>query len=327
MLGAARIAANAIVEPARTTGARLVAVAARDRGRAEAFAREHGVERVHATYADLLADPEVEAVYDPLANGLHGPWNLAAIAAGKHVLSEKPFASDAEEAALVRDAGRAAGVAVADGLHYAHHPLTARLHELLDSGELGELQRVETTMVIPPPPPGDPRWSLDLAGGALMDLGVYALHAQRALAPWAGGAPTVTAARGAERAGAPGVDERADVELAFPSGATGLARSHMAGDRVEFSCRVVGTRGEVAAPNFVSPHQDDRLVVRTEAGGERVEHAGTRTSYSYQLDAFTALVRGGTPMSTDADDAVATMGLVDACYRAMGLPLRPRTVL
>jgi predicted dehydrogenase len=93
VLGAARIAPDSIVTPAALTGARLVAIASRDRDRAEAFASAHGVERVLDSYADVVADPDVEAVYNPLANGLHAPWNLAAIAAGKHVLSEKPFAS------------------------------------------------------------------------------------------------------------------------------------------------------------------------------------------------------------------------------------------
>src|SRR5215207_1053797 len=109
VLGAARIAELAIVKPARATGTRLVAIAARDRARAAAYAAEHGVERALASYADVLADPEVEVVYNPLPNVLHGPWNLAAIAAGKHVLSEKPFASTAGEAAEVRAAAQAAG--------------------------------------------------------------------------------------------------------------------------------------------------------------------------------------------------------------------------
>ena len=95
ILGAARIAALALVDPAHATGDRLVAVAARDRGRAEAFAASHGGERVVDTYADVVADPEVEVVYNPLANGLHGPCNVAAIAAGKQVLTEKPSASNA----------------------------------------------------------------------------------------------------------------------------------------------------------------------------------------------------------------------------------------
>lgn len=326
VLGAARITERALVDPARAAGHRLVAVAARDRSRAEAFAGRHGVERVAGSYADLLADPEVEVVYNPLANGLHGPWNLAALAAGKHVLTEKPSASNAEEAAEVREAAAKSGTVFMEGFHYLFHPVTRRLHELLDSGELGDLRRVETLVAIPAPEDGDPRWSLSLAGGAVMDLGCYSLHAQRMLARWAGGAPSLVSARGGERAGAPGVDEWLDAELAFPGGATGSARCHMAYDGLEMSCRIIGTKGEASAPNFVLPHLDDRVVVRT-ADGERTEHLGTRSSYAYQLEAFAARVREGTPVPLDADDAVATMTLVDACYRAAGLPPRPRSVV
>ena len=135
VLGAARIAAAAIAAPARLTGTRLVAVAARDRARAEAFAAEHGVERVLDSYADVVADPQVEAVYNPLANGLHGPWNLAAIDAGKHVLAEKPSASDAVEAREVRDAAARAGVLVMEAFHYLYHPVARRLLDVVASGE------------------------------------------------------------------------------------------------------------------------------------------------------------------------------------------------
>jgi predicted dehydrogenase len=323
VLGAARIAENGIVIPAHLTGTRLVAVAARDRGRAEAFAAAHGVERVLDSYAQVVADPDVEAIYNPLPNGLHGPWNLAAIAAGKHVLSEKPFASNAEEAAEVRDAGRRAGVVVVEGFHYLHHPVTRRLHELVASGELGEVRRVEVTMINPAPAPEDPRWSLQLAGGALMDLGCYSLHANRVLAPWAGGEPSLVAARGGQRAGLPGIDEWVDAELVFPSGATGLARCHMAGEKQQLTYRVAGSRGEATIANFILPNIDDRLFVKTEAGAH-VEHLGTRSSYTYQLEAFRAYVREGIRMSTDSDDAVVTMRLVDQCYRAIGLEPRPR---
>ena len=114
----------------------------------------------------MVADPEVEVVYNPLANGLHGPWNLAAIAAGKHVLTEKPSASNATEAREARDAATAAGVTFLEGFHYLYHPVTRRLHELLATGELGQLRHVEVDMVIPAPADDDPRWSLELAGGA-----------------------------------------------------------------------------------------------------------------------------------------------------------------
>ena len=324
VLGAARITERALIDPVRTTGHRLVAVAARERSRAEAFAAEHGVERVADSYAALLADPEVEVVYNPLANGLHGPWNLAALAAGKHVLSEKPSASNAEEAAEVREAAAKAGTVFMEAFHYLFHPVTRRLHELLAGGELGELQRVETTVAIQAPADTDPRWSLPLAGGAVMDLGCYSLHALRMLAPWAGGAPRLVSARGGERAGAPGVDEWLDADLAFPNGATGSARCHMAYDRLEMSCRIIGSRGEALAPNFVLPQMDDRIVVRT-ADGERTERLGTRSSYTYQLEAFAARVRKGTPLPLDADDALATMTLIDESYRAAGFEPRPRT--
>ncbi len=219
ILGAARIAELSIVKPATATGNRLVAVAARDPQRAAAFARQHGVERVHQTYEDLLADPEVEAVYNPLANSLHGPWNLRAIEAGKHVLSEKPFASNAAEAREVAAAAQGAGVTVLEALHYPFHPLFQRTCELIATGAIGEVQHVETLLRMPAPPDADPRWSLALAGGATMDLGCYALHCARQLGTrFLGGEPSVVSGSGRERAGRPGVDEALAVELVYPSG-------------------------------------------------------------------------------------------------------------
>lgn len=322
ILGAARIADLAIVQPAQITGHRLVAIAARERRRAEDFARRHGVERALDSYADVIADTEVEAIYNPLANSLHGPWNLAAIRAGKHVLSEKPFASNADEARVVRDAAAAAGVTVMEGFHYLYHPVMRRILELLDSGELGELRAVEIDLFMPAPADNDPRWSYELAGGALMDLGCYILHAHRALAPWAGGSPRVVAARGGERDGHRGVDEWLFADLEFPGGATGRARCNMAAEERRYDCRIVGAKGEVTAANFVEPHRDDRITVTTPTG-TRIEELGRRSSYTYQLEAFAAHLRDGTPLSTDADDAVANMQLVDDCYRAAGFTPRP----
>jgi predicted dehydrogenase len=324
LLGAARIGERAIVVPSRATGHRLVAIAARDPHRAANYASKHGVERVHESYADVLADDTVEVVYNPLANGLHGPWNLMAIRAGKHVLTEKPFASNADEAREVRDAAAGAGVVVMEGFHYLYHPVTQRLHELLDSGTLGELRAVEVDMMMPAPDAGDPRWSYELAGGALMDLSCYSLHAHRALAPWAGGVPKLVDARGGTRAGLSEVDEWLDVELEFPNAATGRARCHMAADEWRFTCRIVGTHGEATAANFVQPHLDDRITVTTGTGAH-VEHLGRRSSYTYQLEAFAAHVRNGTPLKNTVDDAVETMQLIDDCYRAAGFKPRPRT--
>jgi predicted dehydrogenase len=240
------------------------------------------------------------------------------------VLSEKPFAANADEAIEVRDAAHGTGLVVADGFHYSYHPVWLKLHTLLASGELGDLVRAETTVRMPAPRADDPRWSLALAGGALMDLGCYGLHALRHLARWGGGEPSLVAARAAERAGAPGVDEWLDADLVFPGGATGSVRCHMAAERADMTCRIVGSRGEATAMDFVQPHLDDRVVVQTDEG-RRVEHLGTRSSYIFQLEAFVAAIRDGAAMPTGVDDAVATMRLIDQCYPAAGLSPRPRT--
>lgn len=139
-------------------------------------------------------------------------------------------------------------------------------------------------------------------------------------------APRLVAARGGEKARAAGVDEWLDADLEFPGGATGSARCHMAHHTWQMSCRLVGSRGEATAVNFVQPHLDDRVVVRT-AVGERTEELGRRSSYTYQLEAFAAHLRRGTPLTLDAADALTTMRLIDDCYRAAGFPVRPRTVL
>lgn len=324
ILGAARIAGLAIVAPAKELGHRLVAVAAREEERAAAFAAEHGVARVAGSYADLLADPEVEVVYNGLVNGLHGPWNLAAIEAGKHVLTEKPFSSNAAEAREVRDAAAAAGVVVMEAFHYLYHPVMLRLDELMASGELGEIHTVDVTVAIVDPGPDDPRWSLPLAGGALMDIGCYGLHVLRHLAPWLGAAPRLVSAEGVERAGRPGLDERIEARFAYPGGATGRLRCWMAAPGMEFSCRVQGSRGEAKVENFVRPDLDDRITVRS-SSGERVEHLGRRPSYSFQLEAMAAHLRDGSPLRNDLNDAVANMELIDECYRAAGFTERPRT--
>ena len=321
VLGAARITELSLVGPAHATGHRLVAVAARERARAEAFAAAHGVERVVDSYAALVADPEVEVVYNPLANALHGPWNLAAVRAGRHVLTEKPSASDAAQAREVRDAAAAAGVSVMEGFHYPYHPLHGRLLELVTSGELGELRVVEVSMVMPPPDDDDPRWRLDLAGGALMDVGCYGLHALRMLGSVLGGAPRVVAARAGERE--PGVDASLDADLELPGGVRATLRCGMNGRAYDFSYRLVGSRGQAFAPDFPRPHLDDRIVV-SGPDGERVEELGRRSSYTYQLEALAAHLRTGDPLLTDADDAVANMELIDATYRAAGLSPRPR---
>jgi predicted dehydrogenase len=343
ILGAARIAPLSIVSPAVATGTRLVAVAARDRSRAMAFAAEHGVERVLDGYEDVLADPEVEAVYNPLPNALHGPWNARAAAAGRHVLAEKPSAANAAEARSVAAAVRDAGVVFMEAFHFPYHPLFRRALELVEDGAIGDVVHVDVPLLMPDPGEDDPRWRLDLAGGSTMDLGCYSLACLSLIGQrTCGGAPSITSARAVERRGQPGVDSSLFLTGEFPSGATASGGSDMDADDWSFTLVVTGSEGEIVVPKFPLPHEDDRLILRPtpsaprsrtradeaddlcqERDGDVVEHLGTRSSYTHQLEAFAAAVRNGAPVVTDATFAIANAELVDASYTAAGLPLRP----
>ncbi|GAA1479999.1 Gfo/Idh/MocA family oxidoreductase [Gordonia sinesedis] len=321
VLGASRIAESAIVGPAAELGHRLVVVAARDRDRAVAFAEKFGVERVADGYADVIADPEVDVIYNPLANALHAPWNLAAIRAGKPVLTEKPFARNAAEAIEVADAARAAGVLVLEGFHYLFHPLMTRTFALLDAGAIGLLRHVEVVMAMPEPAASDPRWFYDLAGGSLMDLGCYGLHVFRMLSRYGGGAPVVTGASAIVRGDDGRIDESSLVEVAYPGGATGRNTNSMVADGFTFSCRITGEHGALFLHDFLSPLRDNRLSITVD-GHTTVEELPARSTYSYQLDAFAGAVLDGADLPIGLDDAVDTMRYVDDAYTAAGLPPR-----
>ena len=150
--------------------------------RAEAYAREHGIPRAHGCYEELLADPEVEAVYVSLPNGMHVEWTLRALDAGKHVLCEKPLTPRAEEAERCFDAAERAGVVLSEAFMWRHHPQTRRLEDLLASGAIGEVRLLRASFSFPLDRAGDPLVDPELEGGALMDVGCYCVSGIRLLA-------------------------------------------------------------------------------------------------------------------------------------------------
>jgi predicted dehydrogenase len=318
VLGAARIAPNALIKPAREREDVVVAaVAARDLGRARAYAAKHGIPTVHDSYEALLADPTLDAVYNPLPNGLHGRWTIAALAAGKHVLCEKPFTANADEAKVVADAAAKSGLVVMEAFHYRYHPVALRMLEIVTSGQLGALRHVEASVCFPLPRFHDIRYRLDLAGGAMMDAGCYAVHMVRLLG---GGEPDVVSAK-AELHGAD-VDRAMRAELRFAAGHTGrITCSLWSTDLLRISARAVGERGELKVRNPLAPQVGHRISVRTN-DGRRTEHLARRPTYAYQLDAFVGAVRDGEPVLTDPADAIRNLTVIDAVYRAAGLLVR-----
>jgi predicted dehydrogenase len=218
-----------------------------------------------------------------------------------------------------------------EAFHYLYHPLMLRVEELLDEGTIGRLVHADIDMVMPPPAPTDPRWSASLAGGSLMDVGCYGLHLARYLGRWGGGPPQVVRATARQSRPHPGVDAALTAHLTYRNGSTARVRSGMRHRSVRFAFRLRGTGGSLAAPSFVLPMNDDRIIVSNGSGRflrpakQRVERLGTTPTYHYQLAAFADAVSTGAGLRNDLDDAVAQMELIDEAYRAAGMSPRLAT--
>lgn len=319
-LGAARITPAALVRPARQlSDVELVAVAARDRSRAESFASKHGIPRVHDGYDALIADPDIDAIYNPLPNGLHAEWTERALTAGKHVLCEKPFTSNAAEAERVAAVAAPTGLVVMEAFHYRYHPVAERMRTISQSGELGPLRRIDTSMCIPLPMPKDIRYSYELGGGAGMDVGCYATHMNRLVA---GTEPRVI--RAEARLAKPDVDRWLRAELRYSDGLSGsMTCALWSSTLLSVRVKVTGDRGTLSVFNPTGPQFGYRMTLRVDGAKRRVRVDGAKKpTYSYQLEAFRDAVLHGQPVQTPPADSIANMRVVDAIYEAAGLPAR-----
>jgi predicted dehydrogenase len=319
ILGAAQIAPPALVDPARKVdGVVVAAVAARDPSRAQAFAEKHGIPRVAASYEALVADPGVDAVYVALPNSHHHAWTIRALRAGKHVLCEKPFASNAAEAEEMAAVARETGRILVEAFHWRYHPLAARLLEILRGGELGRIAHWSARFTVPLLRRGDDiRFHYELAGGALMDLGCYPVSALRHLS-----GAEFEVLRATAKVGPPKIDAAVQAELRFPDGATGeLACSMEADTSFAADLEVRGARGVLRVRNYLAPQLGSKVTLE-DASGTREEEPTREPTYLFQLRAFAAAVAGGARLPTGADDAIRNMRAIDAIYQKAGLPLR-----
>jgi predicted dehydrogenase len=336
VLGAARIAGSALLEPARLLpSVAVTAVATRDPGRAQAFALQHGIPASYGSYEELLAAPDVDAVYVPLPNSLHAAWTLQAIDAGKHVLCEKPFASNAAQALTVAAAAQRSGLVVMEAMHYRYHPLVRRMAALLADGAIGVPSHAQAWTCWPVEDPGDIRYDYGLGGGALMDAGCYAIDCLRLVGSAAGAGDASVPAALADPMPDRVTDRATAARVAFASGLTGWFESAFTRDG-EFlaDVHVIGSEGTLWLRNFVRAHEGRLIVTRggsvvsdergadlPDAGTGRVNPAAD-TTFAWQLRAFGAAALDGQPFPTTAASAVTTMRLIDDAYHAAGLPIR-----
>jgi len=318
ILGAARIAPRALIEPAMTCRrVNVVSVASRDPARTRAFAARYGLSRAEPNYEALVTSRDVDAVYVALPNSVHAQWSVRALEMGKHVLCEKPLASNSVEAEeLVRFASER-GRVLMEAFHYRYHPLAHRVVEIVQSGELGALREVSATLQVEIADT-DVRYDLALSGGALMDLGCYPVHWARTLA---GEEPIVVSAHATT--GPPGIDVTMEAQLTFPSGVTARLYCSMA-TGVEFRARLEahGDAGAVIVENPLAPQHGYRLSVNAPTG-DRTETVAAGTTYSHQLEAFADAVFDGIRPLTSGADSVSNMRAIDAIYGSAGLEARP----
>jgi predicted dehydrogenase len=277
--------------------AEWLAVGARSPERAQGFARDHGIPRAYGSYEELLADPDVEAVYNPLPNALHVPWSIRALEAGKHVLCEKPLSRRPEDVAAAFAAAERAGRVLAEAFMWRHHPQVARARQLVAEGAIGRLRLVRAAFSFPARDPGDVRLDPELDGGGLMDVGCYCVSGCRALA----GAEPERAY--AERVlGGRGVDVGLVGTLRFPGdvlGALDCGMVHAARDELE----AVGDEGSLLLDD---PWRgQDAVIERRGPGGEveRIE-TGPANAYALEIADLTAAARGERPPLLGRDDAL-----------------------
>jgi len=285
----------------------FVAVGSRDLARANAFASEHGLARAHGSYEELLADPEVDAIYNPLPNALHVEWSIKALEAGKHVLCEKPMSRHPEDVERAFDVAEREGRLLEEAFMWRHHPQLQRARDLIAAGDVGELRVIRAAFAFNAGNPDDIRLQADLEGGGLMDVGCYCVSGCRALAgaePVRGYAEYVPGGNG-------GVDVALSATLRFPGDVLahfdcGLA--YVGGGQLE----AVGSQGSVF---LADPwHGREAILELRRAGGiERIE-VGPANSYALELADFEAAVRGQRPPLLSRADAVAQARAIQALY-------------
>lgn len=359
ILGAAKIAPFALISPAKShPEVEVYAVAARDERRALDFGKKHGIPKIyggHNGYQSLLNDPDVEVVYNPLPNGLHYEWTMKALAAGKHVLLEKPAADTAEETRAMFEFAERKGLVLMEAFHYRFHPATQRVKAILDSGELGAIKSITANLAFPNLnliKETDIRFNYDLGGGALMDMGCYTLNCIRYLC--SSNPISVLSANhilhtpsSSAKDYVPNTDQGTTATLSLPNNVVATLNCNfrlpyylgfippMPDVTVTVECE----GGKVEMINFVMPTLYHSIKVNVHNKKTRVEKVykftdvrvdakgeDWWTTYRYQLEAFVDRLKGRTPQTwVDMEDSVTNMEWIEKIYAKTGLGSRPKS--
>jgi len=308
VLGAAKIATGKVI-PAMQRGewSEVIGIASRDLEKARRVAAELGIPKAYGSYEELLADPTVEAVYNPLPNHLHVPWSIRAAEAGKHVLCEKPIALSVAECRSLMDARGRTGVKIGEAFMVRTHPQWLRTRQIARSGAIGELRAIVAAFSYFNRDPGNIRNKADIGGGALMDIGCYPIQIARFLF----GQEPVRVMGRMERDPDFGTDRLTSALIEF---ATGHCVFTCSTQMVPYQrVQVLGTKGrvEVEIPFNAPPDRPTRIFV-----GDRVEEFAICDQYTIQGDLFSRAVREGGEVPTPLEDSLGNMAVIESLLKA-----------
>jgi predicted dehydrogenase len=317
ILGAANIAVKQVI-PAmqRSASSRILAIASRDANKARAVADSLGIPRAYGSYEELLADPEIEAVYNPLPNHLHVPWTIRAAEAGKHVLCEKPIARSAGEARQLLEVRDRTGVQIAEAFMVRAHPRWIAIREIVRDGRLGELKLIAGHFSYFRRDPNDVRSRVDWGGGALLDIGCYPTTLSR----WLFDAEPLEVIATLERDPDMKVDRLVSALLRFPNG---QATFTCGGQLVPYQrMQIYGTAGRIEVEIPFNAPGDHRSRVFVDDGadlrGKSIEtlEFDAANQYTLQGDRFNDAVRGRGVVPVSLEDAIQNMAVLDALFRS-----------
>jgi predicted dehydrogenase len=318
VIGTAKIAVEKVVPGMTKSGlAEVVAIASRDRAKAEKVAAALGLAKAHGSYEALLADPAIEAIYNPLPNHLHVPWTIRAMEAGKHVLCEKPIALDAAEAESLIAARERTEKQVLEAFMVRQHPRWLRTRDLVRAGRIGEVGVVQTALCYYNVDPGNIRNRADIGGGSLYDIGCYAVATARFLFE----AEPLRAVSLIDRDPLMQTDRLTSGIVEFPDGKRLVFTSSTQLARYQ-TVQVLGTKGriEVQIPMNAPPDRPTRIFIddasTLDGSGIVAEEFPTCDQYALQADEAVRVFRGEIPAPFPIEDAVANMAVIDALYRS-----------
>jgi predicted dehydrogenase len=317
VLGVSKMAVERTI-PAMQQGrlSSIAAIASRQAARAESCAKQLGIPKAYASYEALLADPAVEAVYNPLPNNLHVEWTEKALAAGKHVLCEKPVAMSAREAERLIEAQRRSGRLVMEAFMVRMNPQWLKVREIIESGRIGTVRAVNGVVTYNNPDPANIRNILDVGGGGIMDIGCYMAYFAR----FAFAAEPESVISLIDRDPKMRTDRIATVILRFAQGQGSFLCSTQLARAQRF--QVLGTAGHIAVEVPINAPNDRpcRLIVddgRDVVGsGAEVIELPVCNQYTLQGDAFSACIRDGKPPVVTLADSLANMRVIDAIFRS-----------